>query len=460
MAADTLPIPAERVAPAAVDGPATVTVDPVAWVETAARLVIDFDATGVPDACYAARLPLSLERAVVGRPAEELPRIWPAQSSVSAVAHHLASARALDQVFGVTPPPAGEALRRALLLADFVRTHSRRLAIRLAAPDSPLGGAGRRHWPAPRHGVSSALIGDLMRGAALAQDALDIVGGRAGLPICAVPGGVARALDEANAARLQDVAQALLVFARRTQAALHATLDARSPWQAFFDGPAFCLPLASLALFGEHGVDWLGSQLRAVAVDGVEIARFAPAEHADHIAEWVEPGSGQRFAHLKDRGWTGLEADAPGLFRVGPLARLNASGQPLSVAGVSERLQLMETHSVAACLWASLIELLDASEMLATLSQDPIIIGPAVRVLPTQVVGEGAAAVEGPAGVVVHAYRSDARGLVRQARVLDPLVLNHAACNLAARQAARLMLRPGRPDDGALRLIEFAVAAC
>jgi F420-non-reducing hydrogenase large subunit len=298
-----------------------------------------------------------------------------------------------------------------------------------------------------------------MRGAALAQDAIELVGGRVGLPICAMPGGVARPLGEAGAERLRTVAGALLAFVRRAQADLHAALDTRSAWQAFFDGEAFALPLASLALFGERGIDWLGGQLRAVAADGVEIARFSPAQHAEHIAEWAPPGGSPRFAHLQAHPWSGLEAGAPGLFRVGPLARLNASGQPLSGAGQSERLQLVETHSVAASLWASLIELLDASEMLAALSQEPALASPEVRVLPAQVVGEGAAAVEGPAGLVLHAYRADARGIVRQARVLDPTALNHAARGLAARQAARRLLKPG-PDEGALRLVEFAVAAC
>jgi coenzyme F420-reducing hydrogenase alpha subunit len=53
---------------------------------------------------------------MIGRPAE-LPRICPALSSVSAVAHHVASARALDRVFGVAAagrpgPAAGAATGR------------------------------------------------------------------------------------------------------------------------------------------------------------------------------------------------------------------------------------------------------------------------------------------------------------------------------------------------------------
>jgi coenzyme F420-reducing hydrogenase alpha subunit len=98
--------------------------------------------------------------------------------------------------------------------------------------------------------------------------------------------------------------------------------------------------------------------------------------------------------------------------------------------------------------------------MLAALSQDRVVAEPDVRALPGEITGDGAAAVEGPAGLVLHAYRCDARGIVREARVLDPTTFNHAARNLAARQAARFLLKPERPDDGALRLIEFAVAAC
>ncbi len=446
--------------------PSAIALDPVAWVEEPARIVIAHDGSGVQEIRFEVAARADLARAAVGRPAEELPRLLPALSSVSAVAHHLASARALDQVFGVTPPPTGEALRRALLLADFIRSHMRRLAMLLAAPDSPLGSSPRHHWPAPRHSIPAAFIGDLMRGTALAQEALEIVGGRVGLPLLAVPGGVARSLPEGGKGRdrLAAVSAALLEFSHRAQTVMHAALNTHSEWQSFFNGEAFSLPLASLALFGEHGrVDWLGGQIHVIAPDGPEIARFDPAEHAAHLVEHMEPWTNQAFAHLKAYAWPGLEAaDAPGLFRVGPLARLNASGHPLSGAELTERLELVETHSLATSVWAGLIELLDASEMLADLSQDEVLAGTEVRSLPahTQMIGEGAAAVEGPAGLVLHAYRTDARGIVRQVRVLDPATLNNAARNLAARRVAAHVLKHAGQDEGELRLIEFAVAVC
>jgi hypothetical protein len=52
-----------------------------------------------------------------------------------------------------------------------------------------------------------------------------------------------------------------------------------------------------------------------------------------------------------------------------------------------------------------------------------------------------------------------ARGIVREAQC-STRTFNHAARNLAARQAARFLLKNERPDDGALRLIGVAVAAC
>jgi F420-non-reducing hydrogenase large subunit len=281
-----------------------------------------------------------------------------------------------------------------------------------------------------------------------------------------VPGGVARALPKGGKERdrLAAVSASLLEIAHRMQTVMHETLNTHSAWQAFFSGEAFSLPLASLALFGQRGsVDWLGEQVHVIAPDGSKIARFSPSEHEAYLVEHLEPWSSQAFTHLKAHAWPGLEgANAPGLFRVGPLARLNASGYPLSGAELAERLELVETHSLASSVWAGLIELLDASEMLATLSQDEVLAGVEVRSLPTraQAVGEGAAAVEGPAGLVLHAYRTDARGIVQQARVLDPATLNNAARNLVARRAAMHILKRAGQDEGELRLIEFAVAAC
>src|SRR4030067_172213 len=51
------------------------------------------------------------ERSCHGRPVEEMPNLAVSLCSGNPWSHHLASAKACDEIFGVVPPPAGIKLR-------------------------------------------------------------------------------------------------------------------------------------------------------------------------------------------------------------------------------------------------------------------------------------------------------------------------------------------------------------
>ena len=68
-----------------------------------------------------------------GRQVEELPRIL----TILSPAHHLASAMALDKLFGVEPPALAVNMREALLQAQFLTSHLRKLYFLLTAFENP-----------------------------------------------------------------------------------------------------------------------------------------------------------------------------------------------------------------------------------------------------------------------------------------------------------------------------------
>ena len=116
-----------------------VTIEPVTRIEGHARIHIHLDAAGaVNDARVEITSLRGFEQFVIGRPAEELPRIVSRICGVCPWMHHLAAARAVDGCFAVEPPPAGRLLRELCLVLAHIPDKLLHFFF-LAAPDFVLG---------------------------------------------------------------------------------------------------------------------------------------------------------------------------------------------------------------------------------------------------------------------------------------------------------------------------------
>ena len=119
--------------------PRTVTIEPVTRIEGHARIRIRLDESGaVDDARVEITSLRGFEQFVIGRPAEELPRIVSRICGVCPWMHHLAAARAVDGCFAVEPPPAGRLLRELCLVLAHIPDKLLHFFF-LAAPDFVLG---------------------------------------------------------------------------------------------------------------------------------------------------------------------------------------------------------------------------------------------------------------------------------------------------------------------------------
>ncbi|MCL6581684.1 MAG: nickel-dependent hydrogenase large subunit, partial [Firmicutes bacterium] len=116
-----------------------VTIDPITRLEGHGRIEIFLDEQGnVADAYFQVVELRGFEKFCEGRPAEELPRITPRICGVCPGAHHIASTRALDDLFKVEPPPAAKKLRELYYCAHMIHSHIAHFYA-LAAPDFVLG---------------------------------------------------------------------------------------------------------------------------------------------------------------------------------------------------------------------------------------------------------------------------------------------------------------------------------
>ena len=117
----------------------TINIHPITRIEGHASIAIQLDDQGEVRESKVRILSLrGFEKFVEGKPAEELPRIVNRICGICPWQHHLASNKAVDRCFGVTPPPAGRKLRELMQAIS----HSEDKILHfyfLAAPDFVMG---------------------------------------------------------------------------------------------------------------------------------------------------------------------------------------------------------------------------------------------------------------------------------------------------------------------------------
>jgi F420-non-reducing hydrogenase large subunit len=214
-------------------------------------------------------------------------------------------------------------------------------------------------------------------------------------------------------------------------------------------------------------VAFLDGRIRVVDPAGKELALFEPRDWLDHVAERVEPWTYSKLTFLKQKGWKGFaEGSESGLYRVGPLARLNVAKAMATPRAEAERQRLFAAlgfpaHQTLAFHWARLVEALQAAEVVQALSADPDLASREVRNVPAPLPGprEGVGAVEAPRGTLFHHYASDAHGILTSVNLVVASQHNAAPVQISVRKAARDLIRNGEVDDGILNLLEMAFRA-
>ena len=447
-----------------------VTIDPVTRLEGHARIEIFLDDEGdVENAYFQVPELRGFEEFCTGRPVEELPRITPRICGVCPGAHHMASSKAVDAVFHVEPPPAGKKLRELFYCAHMLHSHTAHFYA-LAAPDFVLG---PQSDPAQRNilgivaKVGLEIGGEVIKHRAYAQDIQAMIGGKATHPVCGVPGGMSKPIDEDERKQIEEMAKSTVEFAKFSLQLFDDVVLKNKEYVNIILGDVYTMQSYYMGLVDEKNkVNFYEGDIRVVDPEGKEFARFKPAQYLDHIAEHVEPWSYLKFPFLKKIGWKGfVEGKDSGVYRVAPLARLNvADGMATPLAqqayeAMYSTLGGKPVHATLANHWARLVELMYAAERLLELSRDPEITSPDVRVIPTAKPDEGVGVVEAPRGTLFHHYKTDPRGMVTDVNLIVGTGNNHAAICMSVKKAAQGLIKGGNVSEGLLNMVEMAFRA-
>ncbi len=448
-----------------------ISIDPITRLEGHGRIDIFFDDAGHVAHCYLVVPELrGFERFLEGRPVEELPRITCRICGVCPEAHSTCSAKAVDAVYGVTPPPAAEIIRRLQYNAFSAGDHATHF-FALGGPDFIMGPdapPAERNLLGVIRKVGSELAGRVIRMRQEAHEVAELLGGRRVHPVGMIPGGQSRPVTEEMRDRLVHIAENMVSFSRYTQELFADLVLGRSEYLELITSDAFRSETHYMALVNEDDlVDVFHGHLRVVDPEGNLVARFHPSEYLDHIAERVEPWTYMKLPYLRQVGWRGLEGGASsGVYRVGPLGMLNASKGMQTPLAQAEYERLYDTlgprpvHATLAYHWARIIEMLQCSELVARHAADERLTDPHVRVEVNGSPGEGVGCVEAPRGILIHHYQADEAGLIRRANLIVGTNHNHAPLQLSVKQAAQSILR-GNPEaaEPLLNQVEMAFRA-
>ena len=116
-----------------------VTVDPITRLEGHGKIDVILDDAGEVERAYFQVPELrGFEKFLVGRPAEEAPQITSRICGVCPMAHHMAAAKALDDLYHVEPAPAGRKIRELVYNAFTFEDHALHFYF-LGGPDFVVG---------------------------------------------------------------------------------------------------------------------------------------------------------------------------------------------------------------------------------------------------------------------------------------------------------------------------------
>jgi F420-non-reducing hydrogenase large subunit len=448
-----------------------VSVDPITRLEGHGKIEIFVDDDNKVQNVYFQIPELrGFERFCVGRPVEELARITTRICGVCPEAPHMAASKAGDAVSGGEPAPTGVKLRELLYNAFFVTDHTTHFYI-LAGPDFIMGPESD---PASRNILGVINKVGLETGGAVinlrgeAAELISMIGGKQVHPVCGLPGGVSQAITAEQRDRMIEITAAQVEFAKFTLKLFDDVVLANSAYVDLIKSDAFTHATYNMGMVdGNNKVNFYDGRIRITGQDGTELEKFEGKDYLEHIAEHVEPYSYLTYPYLKSVGWKGfVDGKDSGVYKASPLSRLNAAdgmATPLAQAEYERFYSTLGGKPVNATLathWARLVELLYAAERAQELANDPEIIDPNVRNIPTGIVGEGVGVVEAPRGTLYHHYKTDDEGIVTNVNLIVGTTNNNAAISMSLKKAAEGILTGGKDiSEGSLNMIEMAFRA-
>jgi NAD-reducing hydrogenase large subunit len=436
----------------------TIKIDPVTRIEGHGKITIHLNDEGNVDKAYFHVTQFrGFEKLVQGRPFREMPSIMARICGICPVSHLNAGAKACDQILGVRIPEPAEKLRRILNLAQIIQSHALSFFY-LSSPDLLLG---MDSDPAKRNllGVLESnpkIAHDGIRLRQFGQQIIESFAGKRIHPSWVVAGGVnAPLVKEKIDHVLESLPDILRLMQRNLDWFKSSMPKFREEIRTFGN-----MQTLFMGLVNDDGeLDFYDGKLRFVDPSGRIVAdKIDPESYREVIAEAVETWTYLKFPYYKPKGYP------DGIYRVGPLARLNIvdrCGTPMADQELAE-FRGMSRGAVLSSFhyhYARLIEILYATERLELLLNDPDILSKNVKAEAGVNNYEGIGIVEAPRGTLIDHYKVDEKGIITWANLIIATGNNNLAMNRSVQQVAKYFVKGESIAEGMLNRVEAVIRA-
>ncbi|KKJ00243.1 Ni/Fe hydrogenase subunit alpha [Prochlorothrix hollandica] len=435
----------------------TIVIDPVTRIEGHAKISIFLDDAGkVDDARFHVVEYRGFEKFCEGRAYTEMAGITARICGICPVSHLLAAAKTGDKILAVKVPIAAEKLRRLMNLAQLTQSHALSF-FHLSSPDFLLG------WdsdPARRNvfGLIDANP-DLARAGIrlrqFGQTIIELLGARKIHAAWTVPGGVRSPLTEESRQWILDRLPESFATLQTALDLFKGLLDKalKDEVGIFGEFPSLFMSLVAADGAWEH----YGGHLRFVDGQGTIVAdNLSEDNYLDFLGEGVEKWSYLKFPYYRPLGYPA------GIYRVGPLARLNTCshiGTPRADAELGEMRQRFHAPVTSSFLYhyARLIEILACLEKIQDLMADPDLLSNRCRATGGVNELEAVGVSEAPRGTLFHHYKVDENGLIEKVNLIIATGQNNLAMNKTVTQIAKHYIQGPDIPEGFLNRVEAGI---
>jgi F420-non-reducing hydrogenase large subunit len=446
-----------------------VVIDPITRLEGHGKIVIILNDEGNVDHAYIQIPELrGFEKFAEGRAAEDMPQITARICGVCPMAHHMASTKTLDDLYKCAPTPAARKIRELMYNIFMLEDHALHVYI-LAGPDFIVGPTSPKEERNIIGMINKIGKENVLKVISMRKKLREInlmLGGKTIHPVAGVAGGVSRPIKDDEIEKIRQVARESVEFARFTLKLFKDLVLKNDQYFKLITSDAYTHRTYYMGLVDEKNrLNFYDGKIRVVDPKGSEYAKFDVHRYYEYIAEHVEPWTYIKFTYLKNVGWRGfIDGENSGIYSVAPLARLNVSDSlatPEAQAAYEEMVSMLgkPVHHTLANHWARIIEMIQAAETIQELANDPEITDKNIRNIPRHAPSEGMGVTEAPRGTLIHHYKTDEKGVVRQANLIVATQNNAARIALSIDKAAKHLIRRGQISDGLLNMVEMAFRA-
>jgi F420-non-reducing hydrogenase large subunit len=420
---------------------------PLSRIEGHAQVVIEVQGGEVVSARFQAMEFRGFRYFVQGIPAEQMPVIVPRICGVCSTAHHVAAVKALEDAFGVTPPPLALKIRELLLLGQIVQNQATSLFI-FTMPDR-LGLASIFALADEDVEEEGALLATrVLRVRKAGTDLITTAGGQFIHPVRAVIGGVTGGISSEQAAAMRDEIEAVLPIACDLfDYYWEQSLALRERIGTWGDDAPACY----IAAVADACPNYTGGDIRVMDAGGVVRDVFPARDFRDFLDH-----------EETDYSYAGRTSYRGEVLRANSLARINMA-QRMGTPRADEYLARFReafgwpAHALLLYDLARGVELVYALERALEILGDPLD-GEDTDVGYTPRDGEAYGLVEAPRGPLIHHYVIEG-GLTADAEFIIPTVHNMRAVERALRVAAERYVTAERVDMELERAVGQVVRA-